>query len=479
MKIRSTIFVLVLALLGVAAMAYVGFNESARTLRPQSIQRLLSADQLPVEAVTRITLRRAEETELVFEREGGRWNQVKPFAHPMDPFSIRQFAVLARELQSVDTLDPKDLETGAAPKSGSSGPSGGKAVQSLASLRLAPPEAEIIYEWPGGSLKLDLGRRSVAGRAYLRIAGQPAVHIVNYELHERAVSMNPKEWRDRTIFRDISPELSRIAWQQQGAGDANRVTLERAGRLWTMTEPVKTRVDAHARDAYLQALEIAKLGGFVLDQPSDQDLTRFGLSNPLATLTVTGAHEQRLLIGSRAGGAANTGAQDFFGMIEGRPVVVRITAPVIAALFRGAQHLVEPTGSGVQPADVKSIVIRGKDGEFRLERELERWLAPAPAPAPAPGGAGGGARDVNPAHVQELLDQLTQLRAPAIELRPYPHEQEVATITLYGYDARALDTVRIAQDKQTDRWVLENGDNVLRIFPAGLKLRLTAGDFGL
>ena len=79
--------------------------------------------------------------------------------------------------------------------------------------------------------------------------------------------------------------------------------------------------------------------------------------------------------------------------------------------------------------------------------------------------------------VEGLLDQVTARRAPAVEIRPYPREAEVATITMYGFDARPLDTVRVARDPQTGLWVLENGDNVLRVFPAETHMPLTLADF--
>jgi hypothetical protein len=81
--------------------------------------------------------------------------------------------------------------------------------------------------------------------------------------------------------------------------------------------------------------------------------------------------------------------------------------------------------------------------------------------------------------VEELLRQLTMLQGSAVEFREYPRDLEVATITLYGFDAKPIDTVRVAQEKDNGRWALENGDNVLRIFPPALKLSLTAEDFGL
>ena len=154
-------------------------------------------------------------------------------------------------------------------------------------------------------------------------------------------------------------------------------------------------------------------------------------------------------------------------MIQGRPVVVRLSEPVLRALFRRPESLADPTGSSVLAPDVKSLVIRGPGGEFRLVRDLDRWSAPQYGV------------EVPRQLVQDLLEQLTALRAAEIEFRPHPHEMEVATVTLYGFDATPLDTVRIAREADSGRWSLENGDDVLRFYPKNLQIRITPSDFDL
>jgi hypothetical protein len=95
---------------------------------------------------------------------------------------------------------------------------------------LQPPAAEITFEWPGGSQVLQLGRRSVAGRAYLRVGGDQTIYIVGTKLHERALDMDPHEWRDRNIFRNVGVESSRIEWQNGPA----KLELARERKLWKM-----------------------------------------------------------------------------------------------------------------------------------------------------------------------------------------------------------------------------------------------------
>ena len=159
-------------------------------------------------------------------------------------------------------------------------------------------------------------------------------------------------------------------------------------------------------------------------------------------------------------------------MVEGRDVVVRIPDVVLQALFQRPEQLAAATASGVIAADVKTLRIDGPAGEFRLQRDLDRWIAPD-----------HGGVEVPRELVEQLLETLTQVRATEVEMRPYPRDLEVAMVTMFGYAATPMDTVRIAREPAEEtgegRWALENGDNVLRIFPPSLQLRLIPRDFGL
>jgi hypothetical protein len=448
MSFKPTIVVVVLAVIGVVVVVLLrrGEPEAAPTQRDV----LLSAAQLPVDAVTRITLERRGEPKLVFVRGADGWTQTEPFAHPMDPFSIRQLASLAGQVEVVKRLVPGDQEG--------------------ADLGLQPPRATVTYEWPNGTLGLRLGRPAVAGRSYLKIAGEPDVLVVRGELHDRAVQMDPKGWRERTIFPGVSPEADQITIDD----GTTRTVLRRERRQWAMTEPVRTRVDDLARGELLSALGRAVSGGFILDEP--QDLSGFGLDEPAGTVTVVssravpgdGAPRRetrtlRLLVGARMG----VGSEDRFGMVEGRPVVVRLPEAVLMAFFRPVVTLIDPTASGVLAANVKSIVVRGTDHEVRLVRDLERWMAP------------DHGVEVNGEIVNALLERITARRADRIDVMTYPRDQQVATITMHGFDARPLDTVRVARDPDSGAWALDNGDDVLRIFSFETTIPLTPDDFGL
>ncbi len=454
MSWKPTILVLLLATLGVIGAVLVSQRDLKGDGKTAGPTVVLSREQLPIDQVTTITLRRGDEPTLVFQRSDRGWQQIEPFAHPLDMFSIRQLLVQTAHIEVTEQLDPRELQ-------------GGRSEEALA---LDPPRAELTLRWPDGAVTLQFGRRAVAGRWYVRIRGYEHVYVASGDLHDRAVEMDPKEWRDRTIFAGADVDADQIIVQR----GADRTVLKRERKQWLMTEPARTRLSDPARDELFSALGRARSGGFILDQPDD--LAKFGLAQPIASIEVITTRvesrddelvrvesTQRLLVGARLA----IGSDDRFGMIEGRPVIVRLPEAVLRAFFGTPESLIALTASGVVPADVKRLVIRTEQGELRLVRDLDRWRAPE------------FSMEIPAGMVNELLEQLTSLQAAHITIREYPHELEVATITMRGFDDVPIDTVRIAREKDTGRWLLENGDNVLRVFAGSLQLRLTPGDFGL
>ncbi len=454
MKIRSTVILCVLAVLGVAAAIFAERYASRGADAAGRLEPLLAVGSLPADGVSRITLVRGEEA-MEFVRGEDGWMQTKPFACPMDAFSMRQLPALATAVRVVDVLDPGEAD-----------------ARSRAALGLDPPRASVRFESPGGATTLVLGRRGIGGLAYAEIEGDAGVYVVTQELHERATDMDAREWRDRAIFRDVGVDSDRVVIETGGSVSE----LVREGKRWRMERPMRTRVNPAARDALMQALGRAQVAGFVLDQPSDK--AQFGLDTPSGSVTVTttrlrdrsGSVEraletQRLAIGARVG----VGAQDRFGLIDGRDTVVRVSEPVLRALFLPAAQLVAITATGVVPADVKTIRIDGAAGAVGLTRDLDRWIAP---------DHDGSAVDAT--LVDELLAILTQVPAAEVALQEYPRERHVARITMFGYDGRPMDTVRVARETAAGgRWILENGDNVLRFHPAATALRLAPETYGL
>lgn len=439
-----------------AALAYravdSGASQAALVRRPLVEPTALSPDAIGEIALERDGIRHR------FVRRGESWWQVEPIEHAVDAWSMRQLAARLLKTEVV-----REIEL----------PAAGDAAARDAALReagLAPAVGRIEFieaRGDGGAeprrLALEFGRRSLAGRAYARLASGDADRfaVVDAGLHEFALERDPREFRRRELFVDLG-EVDGVEFTSGG----NRSELVREGRGFRLEAPVRARADRAAAEELVDALRRAKSGGFVTDSPAAKEV--YGLEPPAATIAVRSGGERRAF---HIGDTVSIGAQDRFGMLEGSSTVVRIPAAVLATVLPRPERLVDGIASGVRAADVGGIEIarRASDERLSIRREVKGWTARLSRQ----GQTESTVVPVAAEAVERLLAALTATRAGAIELATLKDGDVEATITLLGFADEPIDTVRVARlapragdGAAGPRTALENGDGVLRIHGA-------------
>ena len=464
---RGIIAFAVAAALGTAALRL----DDAPDTRAVARTPLVAPDAIDPDRVATIVLER-DGVKHVFERRGAVWQQSEPVRHAIDGWSMRQLIGRVLKAESVRTVEFS--AAGADPSTYAS---------RLAEAGLSPPAARIeLREEPSAAgvaprtVVIELGRRSLAGRAYGRVVDGSAssasgYSVIDAELHEYALGRDPKEFRRRDLFADLGA-VDRIALRSAG-GD---LIVVRDGRNYRIDAPVRTRADRVQVEELIDALRRAKSGGFVSDRPVE--LSAYGLDPAGATLEVDSAGTARTLL---IGDAVSLGAQDRFGMLDGTTTVVRVPAAVLAPMVPRLDRLIDAVASGVRARDIASIEIAlaapsAAEPALRLSlrRETDGWSA-ALGRQGATESTAGSIGDA--AAVDGLLKSLTETRASAVEVAPFPTSDLVATVSFIGFAGEPLDTVRIARRAADGRILLENGDGVLRVH-GDIELPLTPEDLG-
>ena len=460
--LRLPIALLLAAALGV--LAWKAPRESGESTRARTA--LLAPGALDPENLAELVLERGGVRHR-FERRGELWWQTEPVEHAADGWSVRQLAVRALKLESVRSVRAS---------------SAGEPAQSLAEVGLAPPLARVTFverQREGGEARttvFELGRRSLAGRAFARLAPaapSDAYEVVDGVLHDFVLDRDPREFRSRDLFAGIA-EVDRVeltsAGGSAGASAGSSSVLRREGRSYRLDGAVRTRADRERAEELVDALRRARSAGFIVDRPAE--LSAYGLAPPAATLSVTsGGTRTTLLIGD----PVSIGAQDRFGLVEGTSTVVRIPAESLVAMVPRVDRLVEPTGTGARSSDVGGLdIVRGQE-RLELRREVSGWTARR-------FDADRSMREgsVEAAAVERLLAALCETRASAIEVAPFPSEREIAIVNLRGFAGEAVDTVRIAARSDAGGAAgvaFENGDGVMRTHGA-IELPLSPAELG-
>lgn len=415
---------------------------SAASSGPGRPSSLFAMDEIPLERVERVEVTRRGAPPTVFVRRGTGWEQEAPFAHPADAASVREVIDAAASLSASRAVDPATLEP-----------------EARAALGLDPPAATLRLAWPGGERTVELGRRTVAGRAWARVAGRGQAASVDASIHDLAVDGDPRQWRSRRLHEPGAADIARIE-VRYGAAPGQRLALQRSAGRWALTEPVKARADAEAVRGYLEALARAEADAFAADQP--QDLAAFGLSQPErgVRLDRAGAAEGDAPAGRvEVGLAVAEGAPERFARIGGRPTVVQVGSKALAAMFPPPAFFVDPRGSDAVPADVRSIrwvPAAEASPSFTLVRALDAWTVESDA----------GRVGADGERVRRLLAQLCEARAPAVAFQRMPEALVLGEFVLTGPEGKEIARVRVAHE-QGGQWALDGGEGVLRVFPAG------------
>lgn len=462
---RTRTLAILAALAAVALGGWWSLRGSAR-LDAGTVDRrpLFAPDEIPLESVDRVRLERGDAgvPAIEFRRSATGWDQVEPFPHPADPAALRQVVDTAAALESTRSVDPSALEP-----------------EARASLGLDPPRARLVVGWAGGERIIEIGRRTVAGRAWVRVVGRGEAASVDASLHAAAVEGDPRQWRSTRLLDAAGADVARIE-VRYGPGDGQFVVLARAAGAWRIERPFATRADAESARGYVDALLRAEIDAFASDSVADPGA--FGLAVPEKSV--------RLLASpGPAGGAPRTvslvevgvevaeGAPERFARIDGRPTVVQLGNKALAALFPPPAFFVDPRGCSAVPADVRRIEFRRAgsgaastpaEPDFVLERSLDEWsirVAADAAPAPA-----------DRERARRLLAQLCEARAPAVAFQPMPEALMRGEFRLLGAGGAELGRVRVAREEE-GQWALDNADGVLRVHPAGFDVATDAAAY--
>lgn len=456
MRTRTLLILAVLA----SALVAAWWSVRARGPAGASVERrasLFAVDEIPLERVDRVEVARRGAPLLSFVRGADGWVQDAPFPHPADPASIREVIDVAASLAASRAVDPASIDP-----------------EARAALGLDPPAATVRLAWPGGERTVELGRRTIAGRAWARVTGRAEAASVDASLHELAVEGDARQWRLRRLHEPGTADVGAIELRY-GAAPGQRLSIRRTGGKWSIDAPVATRADAEAVRGYVEALSRAEADAFAADSP--EDLAPFGLSSPERGVRLERAGA---VAGDAPAGLVDVGspvaegAPERFARVMSRPTVVQVGAKALAAIFPPPAFFVDPRGCDAVQADVRAVefVPFAADGSaqtaaWRLERTLDSWTLVLP-------GAERIAADGERA--RRLLAQLCEARAPAVAFQRMPDALRIGEFVLSGAGGAALATVRVAHEPD-GQWALDGGDDVLRVFPAGFDLATDAAPY--
>lgn len=270
---RSTLALLVV-LVGLGAYIYFVASKQTDTPAQERVFPSLSAD-----AIEEMTIRNEAGDVTSLKKVDGKWQMTAPVAaraSDLDASGITS-ALSGLEVARVVEEKPADLKE----------------------YGLDKPTVEVAFtaKAPNPSGKIFVGgHTATAGNLYARKDGETKVILIS-EFNLTTFNKSTFDLRDKAI----------VTFDKEKADGVDVVLAKGGFELakspeWRMLQPIAARADASAADGLVTAVESLQMKAVVTTAPTADELKRFGLETPAATVNVhLGTERVSVLVGGPAG----------------------------------------------------------------------------------------------------------------------------------------------------------------------------------
>ncbi len=373
------------------------------------------------------------------------WRQVEPIAFDVQKWRMDELLTDAIALRYTSRIDPDEL--------------------SPAAVGLDPPKAELTLQGRTDrdpfSLTLQLGRKSAAGRGYVRLEDDEHLYVVADDLHQTLVDKPLHELRATSLTSIPLDRAKRITLDRPD----HRIELIRADGQWAITQPATGRADKTAVEDLVNGIRWASISDFIADRP--ESLEPYGLDEPSIVITVAMARPPALDddAGEAAdaepqtcrltiGGPADLAEKKFYATWQDQPVVFVVGKSSVDRLDRSAVDLRSKRLTDAAAGELNEIVLEPADGPtVHLIREQGVWAFGQPDLR----------YTIDPQQVEKLIAALLETEATdaVIVERPQLENPDV-TVTLAEADRSERRIVQVDREEDTCR-VLVVGETIANI----------------
>lgn len=223
-------------------------------------------------SVTRLEIKTADRG-IELKKSDAHWTIARPLVARADQDKISGLlsGLAGLRVQDFISDDPKDLHT----------------------FHLDEPDREVTVFTGETGKTLLIGRSPTneVGKVYAKLKSADSIFTIDVEPTKR-FSIQINDLRDTRVMAIEPASVNSIAIVR----GADRLALQRDARNWKLTTPVNVAADGAAVSRFLDELAGVRAKRFVVDVTTEPQ--RYGLTTPIATVTLTGAETNALLIGS-------------------------------------------------------------------------------------------------------------------------------------------------------------------------------------
>jgi hypothetical protein len=341
--LKSTI-ALVVVLAGLGAYIYFvtskmpagGSSADADPKKQEKVFASLQADKIEEVKVSTVA---GDSTTL--KKDGTAWKITQPSELPASESDVSQLTSALSQVEIVRIID--------------------ESPSNLNDYGLSNPRVEVDFKASGDKdyRKLYIGEKTpTGGDFFARRNDEKKVFLIPVA-QDTAFNRTTFDFRDKTL---IKFERDKVDALDVTAG-GKTMTIAKDGGEWKMSKPVQTKADFGSVEGLVGRLQTVQMKSIAADNASPEDLKKYGLDKPEATVNLSlGSAKATLLFGAKA--ADNT----VYARDASKPSVVTVESALLDDMKKSADDYRRKDVFEFRPFNATHVEITRNGQTITLER---------------------------------------------------------------------------------------------------------------
>jgi Domain of unknown function (DUF4340) len=400
-RLRSTLILLVVL---AGLVGYIYYDSKKPAASTDTKEKAFSG--VTADAIEELQIKAADGDVSHVQKTGDQWKLVDPVKADADGNEVSSVATSLASLDVDRVVDENP--------------------SNLKEYGLDPARVEVSFRTRGQKdfKKLLVGERTPTGNdLYARLPDQKRVFLIN-SFNDSTFNKNTFALREKKILK-----IERDKVDGLGVSDGtNSFQFAKSGTEWKIVKPIMARAEFGQLEGIVERLSTAQMQGLTAD--SSDDLKKYGLDKPTATMTLSmGAMKTTLTLGKTENAVV-------FAKDSTRPMIFTV-APTLKTdviktlsdyrrkdLFDGRSFNANKVEIH-RGADVVTLEKTTKDGK-------DTWKK-------------ADGKDADTGKVEDLLGKLTALRAQSFDSASNAALKSPAMTVTLTYDKTKMETVTLAK----------------------------------
>jgi hypothetical protein len=339
---KLLILVGILVALGTYVYFYEIRGKEQREKKEEESKKLL---QLDADKVTRVSLLRRKEPQIVFAKSGGSWKITQPIQTNADSTSVDGLVQSLAGATSDRTIENPDL----------------------AKYGLKDPSVTVTVEEGGKKQTVRFGEKDFSGgNVYVAKGNDPKVYLVSDSPYVKA-TQSVGDFRDKNIFATNMEGADKI----EISGNNGTIVIKKEKDRWNLQQPSSEPADATTVDALVNGVRFGRIQTFA--DESLTDLKKYGLDPPAVKLTLfSGDKKAELNLGNKQG-------ENYYAYVPGRTVIFTVPKDIFEKTNQSADQFLSRDVVHLDRDKIRKIQITAEKGKWAAEKKGDKWMVTEPA----------------------------------------------------------------------------------------------------